>query len=48
MAPSPRARRWTYTRRRPGRPPTPATIRKLIVRLATENRRYVEPDVMWS
>lgn len=30
-------RRWTYPRRRPGRPPTAAAIRKLVVRLATEN-----------
>jgi len=32
------SRSWDYTaRRRPGRPPTPAAIRKLIIRMATEN-----------
>ena len=32
------ARRWDYTsRRRPGRPSTPAAIRKLVIRMATEN-----------
>ena len=32
------ARTWDYTsRRRPGRPPTPAAIRKLVIRMATEN-----------
>jgi hypothetical protein len=31
------ARRWTYSHRRPGRPPTAAEIRELIVRLAQEN-----------
>jgi putative transposase len=31
------ARRWTVPRRRPGRPPTAAEIRELIVRLAREN-----------
>jgi putative transposase len=31
-------RKWDYTsRRRPGRPSTPAAIRKLVIRLATEN-----------
>ena len=31
------ARRWTYPRRRPGRPPVQAQIRGLVLRLATEN-----------
>lgn len=31
------ARRWTYPHRRPGRPPTAAGIRELVVRLAREN-----------
>jgi putative transposase len=31
------ARRWTYPHRRPGRPPTPAEVRELVVRLAHEN-----------
>src|SRR5262249_35878513 len=33
----PVARRWTYLHRRPGRPPTPAEVRELVVRLAREN-----------
>jgi putative transposase len=33
------ARNWDYTsRRHPGRPPTAAAIRKLVVRMATDNR----------
>src|ERR1035441_1626955 len=32
------ARKWDYTRRRhPGRPPTAAAIRKLVIRFATDN-----------
>jgi putative transposase len=31
------ARRWTYPHRRPGRPPTPAQVRALVVRMAREN-----------
>jgi hypothetical protein len=31
------ARRWTYPHRRPGRPPTGAVVRALVVRLAGEN-----------
>jgi transposase len=32
------ARRWDYTsQRRPGRPPTAAAVRKLVIRIATEN-----------
>jgi putative transposase len=31
-------RKWDYTsRRRPGRPPTAAAIRKLVIRMATDN-----------
>jgi putative transposase len=32
------ARKWDYaSRRRPGRPPTAAAIRKLVIRIATDN-----------
>jgi putative transposase len=31
------ARRWTYPRRQPGRPPTPQPIRALILQMAREN-----------
>jgi putative transposase len=31
------ARRWTYPHRRPGRPPTPAEVHGLVVRMAREN-----------
>ncbi len=34
------ARRWTYPHRRPGRPPTPAPIRALVLRMARENPRW--------
>src|SRR6186997_2127538 len=34
------ARRWTYPRRRPGRPPIPAPIRALVLRMAHENPRW--------
>jgi len=34
------ANQWTYTRRRPGRPPINREIRALIVRLARENPRW--------
>jgi transposase InsO family protein len=33
-------RRWRYSSRRPGRPPTAATIRDLVLRLATDNPRW--------
>ena len=34
------ARRWTYPRRRPGRPPTAPPIRALVLRMARENPRW--------
>jgi putative transposase len=34
------ARRWTYPRRRPGRPPTPPPIRTLVLQMARENLRW--------
>src|SRR5258705_12353412 len=34
------ARKWTYARRRPGRPAVLAEIRRLVVRMATENPRW--------
>jgi transposase InsO family protein len=34
------ARRWTYPRGRPGRPPTAAPIRALVLRMARENHRW--------
>ena len=34
------ARRWTYPRRRPGRPPTAEAIRALVLRMARENPRW--------
>ena len=39
------ARKWDYTsrRRRPGRPSTAAAIRKLVIRMARQNPRYVDP-----
>ena len=43
------ARKWDYTsRRRPGRPSTAAAIRKLVIRMATENATYVDLGIMWS
>jgi putative transposase len=34
------ARRWTYPRRQPGRPPVAHSIRALVVRLAQENSTW--------
>jgi putative transposase len=34
------ARRWTYTRRAPGRPPLESSLRKLILRLGHENPHW--------
>jgi hypothetical protein len=34
------ARRWTYPRRRPGRPPTDPAIVALVLRLARENSSW--------
>jgi putative transposase len=40
----PAARTWDYTsRRRPGRPPTAAAIRKLVIRMATDNPAWGAP-----
>ncbi|MFD0548933.1 helix-turn-helix domain-containing protein [Streptomyces rectiviolaceus] len=33
-------RRWTYKRRGPGRPPTPPTVRELVLRIAAENPHW--------
>ena len=47
------ARKWDYTsRRRPGRPSTTASIRKLVIRMATENpgwgHRRVQGELIMS
>src|SRR3954464_5494882 len=34
------ARRWTYPRRQPGRPPVTQPVRALVLRLARENPRW--------
>jgi hypothetical protein len=34
------ARRWTYSHQRPGRPPTTAPIRALVLQMARENPRW--------
>ena len=34
------ARRWTYPRRRPGRPATAEAIRAMVLRMARENPRW--------
>jgi hypothetical protein len=43
-------RKWTRWRalRSPGRPPLNDEVVELVVRLGRENRRYVEPEIMWS
>jgi hypothetical protein len=33
-------RKWTYRRRRAGRPPLDPEIRRLVVRMATDNPRW--------
>lgn len=38
------ARRWTYPRCRPGRPPVQAEIRALVLRLAKENPSWASQD----
>jgi len=40
LAPPARRRRWTYSHRRPGRPPTTAPIRALVLQMARENPRW--------
>jgi putative transposase len=44
------ARKWTYPRRRPGRPPVQAAIRALVLRLAKENpswgRRRIQGELI--
>jgi putative transposase len=40
-------RKWTYPHRM-GRPPVSAEVAVLIERLATENRGYVKPEIMWN
>ena len=34
------ARRWTYPRKHPGRPPTAKPVRDLVIRLATDNPQW--------
>jgi hypothetical protein len=41
------ARKWDYSsRRRPERPSTAAAIRKLVIRITTDNPAYVELAIM--
>ena len=37
-------RRWTYSHRRPGRPPTPPPIQALVLRMARENPRWATEE----
>jgi putative transposase len=41
------ARKWTYTTARPRRPGVQAEIRRLAVRMATDNPSYVKLKIMW-
>src|SRR5207245_8131142 len=34
------ARKWDYTTRRPGRPPTAVAIKQLVIRMARENSQW--------
>jgi hypothetical protein len=40
------ARKYDSSETRLGRPPKPKDVRKLVIKLATENLRYVKPAVM--
>jgi hypothetical protein len=40
-------KKWTYPDA-PGRPPVPDEVRALVVQLAWQNPRYVDPGIMWS
>jgi len=40
-------KKWTYPNAA-GRPPVPEEIRELVRRLARQNPRYVELEVMWN
>ena len=40
-------KKWTYPNAA-GRPPVPEEIRELVRRLARQNPRYVEPEIMWN
>jgi hypothetical protein len=39
--------KWTYPRHQPGRPGVLLEIRRLVVRMASENPGYVKPKIMW-
>ena len=41
------AAKWTYAKKRVGRPGIMKEIRALIVRMATANSSYVKREIMW-